>query len=58
MLSGGHLLIGKVAFLENVPSTGTSEKDIRMSNLSFFLLRALCPGAFAEQWNTNGKINQ
>ena len=48
MLSGGHLLIGKVAFLENVPSTGTSEKDTEMSNLSFFLLTALPPGDFAE----------
>lgn len=32
MLSGGHLLIGKVAFLENVPSTGTFEKVTKMSN--------------------------
>lgn len=32
MLSGDHLLIGKVVFLKNVPSTGTFGKDTEMSN--------------------------
>lgn len=46
MLSGGHLLIAKVAFLENALSTGTSEKDTEISNIFFSLLTDLLPGAF------------
>lgn len=58
MLSDGLLLMGKLASLEKVPSTGIFRKETAMSHNFLFFFTALFSGAFAEQCSTNRKTNQ